>query len=102
MRTCDSCQRNKARHQTEAGELRTLPVPEGRWESVSVDLIGPLPETPRGHTAILVFVDRLSKYVHCVPTTHKLTALCLAHLFVTHIFASHGMPRYVISDRGTQ
>jgi hypothetical protein len=67
-----------------------------------VDLIGPLPETPRGHTAILVFVDRLSKYVHCVPTAHKLIALGFAHLFVTHIFANHSMPRYVISDRGAQ
>jgi hypothetical protein len=49
-------------------------------------------------------VDRLSKnrYVHCVPTTHKLTALGFAHLFVTHIFANHDMPRHVISDRGAQ
>jgi hypothetical protein len=102
VRTCASCHRNKARHQTKAGELRPLPEPEGRWESVSVDLIGPLPETPRGHTAILEFVDRLSKHVHCVPTTHKLTALGFAHPFVTHIFANHGMPRYVSSDRGAQ
>jgi hypothetical protein len=74
----------------------------GRWESGSADVIGPLPETPRGHTAILVFVDRLSKYLHCVPTTQKLTALGFAHLLVTHIFANHGMPRYVISDRDAQ
>jgi hypothetical protein len=46
----------------------------------------------------LVFVDRLSKYVHCVPTAHKLIALGFAHLFVTHIFANHSMPRYVISE----
>jgi hypothetical protein len=34
VRTCASYQRNKVRHQTRAGELKPLPVPEGRWESV--------------------------------------------------------------------
>jgi hypothetical protein len=67
-----------------------------------MDFIGPLQETPRGHDTILVIVDRLSKYVHCVPTHSKVTAIEAARLFMTHVFANHGMPKHVITDRGVQ
>ena len=61
---CDSCQRNKVTSMKPGGLLQPLPVPEFRWERVSVDLITKLPPTERGHTAIVVFVDALSKMVH--------------------------------------
>jgi hypothetical protein len=48
-----------------------------------------------------VFVDRLSKYVHFVPTTESLNAKGFARLFIQHVFANHGMPSTLISDRGS-
>jgi hypothetical protein len=44
----------------------TLPIPEFRWERVSVDLITHLPPIKQGHTIVL-FVDALSKIVHFTP-----------------------------------
>ena len=44
-----------------------LPVPEFRWQWVTVDVIQDLPETKAGHTALAVFVDRLAKMVHFLP-----------------------------------
>jgi transposase InsO family protein len=61
-----------------------------------------LARSARGHDAILVFVDRLTKYVHLVATTARLSAEGFAKLFVRHVFANHGMPSTVVSDRGTQ
>ncbi|CAM6110333.1 unnamed protein product [Calypogeia fissa] len=40
--------------------------------------------------------------IHIRPTTEKVTAPEVAHLFVEVVFAQHGMPTTLISDRGTQ
>ena len=64
-------------------------------------MIGPLPES-QGHNAILVVVDRFTKGSHFIPTTIKITSLGVAKEFRDHVFVHHGLPRKVISDRGTQ
>jgi hypothetical protein len=51
-----------------AGKLQPLSIPGRTWESVSMDLIVELLNTADGHDLVLVFVDRLSKMVHLVPT----------------------------------
>ena len=56
---CDSCQRVKTDHLHPAGLLQPLPLPEGRWQTVSMDFIVELPAC-KGLNAILVFVDVLT------------------------------------------
>jgi hypothetical protein len=51
-----------------------------------MDLITDLPLTKRGHDAIVVFVDRLSKMVHAAPCTKTVTAERLAELFEQDVF----------------
>jgi transposase InsO family protein len=99
VRNCDACQRNKPSNQHPAGLLQPLPIPERRWESISLDFIMSLPRTARGHDAILVIVDRLSKRAHFIPTWTTVTAEETAKLFFDHIFRHHGLPRSIISDR---
>ena len=99
---CDICQRNKSRSGKIPGELNPLPIPDDRWQSVSMDFVVELPCTKRGHDAIWVVVDRFSKMVHIAPTTSKVTAEDTARMFFERVFAAHGLPREVISDRGPQ
>ena len=99
VRTCDACQRNKARNRRPAGLLQPLPLPEKRWEQVTMDLITGLPRTKDGFDAIFVVVDRLSKMLHCIPTRTKVTAPELAKLFFDNIFRHHGLPSVIVSDR---
>jgi RNase H-like domain found in reverse transcriptase/Reverse transcriptase (RNA-dependent DNA polymerase)/Integrase zinc binding domain/Chromo (CHRromatin Organisation MOdifier) domain/Retroviral aspartyl protease len=99
VETCATCQRNKPRNHLPYGELQPLPIPERRWESISMDLITQLPMTTAGHDAIVVFVDRLSKMAHFVPTITKSTAPELAKLFFDSVFRYHGLPMTVVSDR---
>lgn len=74
-------------------------IPHNPWDSVSTDFVtGPF-KTKAGYDAILVFVDRLTKYVHIVPTTAKCTANTWADLLIQHVFCSHGLPLEVISDK---
>jgi hypothetical protein len=67
-----------------------------------MDLIIHLPPTPRGHDAIVVFVDRLSKMVHLVACTTDCTARALANTFVQEVFRLHGVPRSLVSDRDSR
>ncbi len=99
IRTCQLCQRNKSTNRKPAGLLQPLPVPEWNWQSVSMDLITQLPKTTAGHDAIVVFVDRLSKMVHFVPTTTTVGAEKLANIFHDNVIKLHGLPEEIVSDR---
>jgi hypothetical protein len=72
-RTCNTCARNKPSHHSPYGHLHPLPIPEGVWDSVSMDYIVELPKS-EGYDAIYVCVDRLTKMAHFIPTTMKVTA----------------------------
>ncbi|GJP70425.1 hypothetical protein CLOP_g1368, partial [Closterium sp. NIES-67] len=96
---CDACARNKSDTKKPGGLLQPLEIPDEPWESVSLDFITDLPKTRDGHTAILVFVDRLTKMVHFVATTTDVSAEDTAKLFVAHVFRLHGLPRVLVSDR---
>jgi hypothetical protein len=102
VKSCDVCQRVKISQQRPGGLLQPLPVPERRWEDISMDFIMQLPRTPRGYDAILVVVDRLTKRAHFIPTTTAVTAPGVARLFINEIFRLHGLPRSIVCDRDTR
>ena len=102
IQVCAPCQRNKGRNSLPAGLLQPLPVPDQRWTDVSMDFITHLPKTRSGHTSIYVVVDRLSKLAHFIPTVDTASADDVARLFIDNIFALHGMPRRIVSDRDTR
>jgi transposase InsO family protein len=101
--TCASCQRNKHPTKKPAGVLHPLPIPRDKWESVSMDFITQLPPTggPIKYDAIVVFVDRLTKMVRLAPTTSNVTAEGTAQLLHDHVFRHHGVPKTLITDRGS-
>ena len=45
VRGCQSCQRNKIIYQKRATPLYPLDAPEGPWQEIMVDMIGPLPQS---------------------------------------------------------
>jgi hypothetical protein len=75
-----------------AGVLEPLPIPARRWERVSLDLIVELPLTAQGYSAIVVFVDALSKMVHWAPTTTTATAVDIAQLLLERVVCLRGLP----------
>ncbi|KAJ9529315.1 hypothetical protein QJQ45_007999 [Haematococcus lacustris] len=99
VRTCNSCQRSKTNTSKPIGLLQPLPIPQHRWEQVNLDLITQLPVSSAGNDAIVVFVDKLTKMIHAVPTTTSITAPALARLFFDNIFRLHGLPKVIVSDR---
>ena len=58
---CMECQKVKDEHRHAAGLLQPLPIPEWKWDVVTMDFITRLPRTSKQHDSIMVVVDKLTK-----------------------------------------
>ncbi|WVZ80943.1 LOW QUALITY PROTEIN: hypothetical protein U9M48_028376 [Paspalum notatum var. saurae] len=92
---CDTSQRVKAEHQRPTGLLQPLKIPEWKWEEISMDFIMGLPRSQKGYNSIWVVVDRLTKVAHLLP-------IRVQELYISRIVCLHGVPKRIISDRGSQ
>lgn len=63
-----------------------------------MDFITGLPKA-KGYQAIMVVVDRLSKYAYFVPLKNPYSAKTLTDVFVKEIIRLHGIPMSIVSDR---
>ena len=61
VRECTAFQHNKVDHTHTDGLLRPLPIPEQKWESVSMDFITGL-QNIQGKDNTYAVVDRLTKF----------------------------------------
>ena len=98
IKQCKTCQHAKHSHTHPAGLLQPLPIPVGVWKDLSMDFIEGLPKS-KGHSVILVIVDRLTKFAHFLPVRHPYTVSSIAKLFLDNIVKLHGMPQSIILDR---
>uniref|UniRef100_A0A0E0D2Q3 RNA-directed DNA polymerase n=1 Tax=Oryza meridionalis TaxID=40149 RepID=A0A0E0D2Q3_9ORYZ len=99
---CDVCQRVKAEHQWPAGLLQPLKISEWKWDEIGMDFIVGLPKTTAGYDSIWVIVDRLTKTARFIPVKTNYSGAKLAELYMSRIVCLHGVPKRIISDRGTQ
>ena len=99
---CGNSLANKQDNHAPHGELSPLEVPAGRWQSISIDLMVKLPPTQSGSDAVLVIVNRLTKYAIFVPCSETLTSRGLVDLLTAHVVREKGWPRYIVSDRDTR
>lgn len=83
------------------GELHPLPVPEGRWDTISVDFIVELPEA-HSFDAVMVVVDFAGKHAHFILTHTTITAFRTACNFLNNVWKLHSLPLNVLSDQGPQ
>jgi hypothetical protein len=64
-----------------------------------MDLITKLPKTKDGYDAILVVVDRLTKWTHLIPLRGTSSGQEVAKLLFDHVFSQHSLPLEIVSDR---
>nr|AAM01108.1 Putative Sorghum bicolor 22 kDa kafirin cluster [Oryza sativa Japonica Group] len=79
-----------------------LQIPEWKWEEIGMDFITGLPRTSSGHDSIWVVVDRLTKVAHFIPMHTTYSGKKLAELYLARIMCLHGVPKKIVSDRGSQ
>ena len=91
---CLECQLVKAEHQHLAELLQPLPIPEWKWEIISLDFITRLPKNAKENDSIMVVVDNLSKAAHFIPVKSIFKAVNIAEIFMKEIFRIDGIPKW--------
>ena len=89
----------KAEHQHPRGLLQPFPIPERKWETISLDFITGLPHTRKWHDSIMVVVDKLSKTSHFIRMKSTYNTVAIIDIFMKEFFCLHEMPKVVISNR---
>jgi transposase InsO family protein len=67
-----------------------------------MDFIVGLPLTARKKDSIWVIVDRLTKTAHFITVHTTYSVQDYAELYIDQIVRLHGIPKTIVSDRGTQ
>ena len=92
---CHSCQITSTTNAPKQ-PIKATPLPQGPWEQIGIDLSGPY---PTGET-LLVVVDYYSRYPE-VEILRSTTAKVIINR-LNKIFATHGLPKQIVSDNGPQ
>jgi transposase InsO family protein len=101
---CPDCQRNKPARHKPYGGLQPVELAGRPWEVVSWDFIVKLPKskdpiTGQEHDTIFVIVDKFTKWGYFVACTEEISAEDVAQIYMKEVFARHGAPDKIISDR---
>ena len=85
---CDACAANRKPTHTLRAPLGNMKV-GGIFDRLSIDILGPLIETPRGNRYILVATCHFSKWVEIFPLPDQ-TAVTCARVLLNEVFARYG------------
>ena len=99
--TCEPYQRAQISRTKDQAPIRYIEA-QYPWEIVTIDFVSGFAMTKRKHSAICVVCDRFTRMVHMESCMDYATAKDTAKIALRQIFARHGCPRIIISDRGTQ
>ena len=90
------CHKVKVEHQHPTGLLHPIPIPEWKWETISMDFITGLSNNFQHHDSIMVIVDKLSKAAHFIRIKSTYKVVNIAYIFMKEIFKLHGVPKVII------
>ena len=96
---CISCQRFKIDRTELKGIDGEYPIPPFIFHTVHADFTGTI-HGADGQSAIMTFIDALSRYLIAVPTENS-AAETAARLFVTEVICKFDAPLVLITDNGT-
>jgi hypothetical protein len=100
IKGCTTCQTTKIRPPVKV-PLKPNEVPEGIWETITMDFITDLLSL-QGYDSILTVVDCNSKAIILSPCHKNITAEQTSQLLIDNVWKCTGFPLTIISNRGPQ
>jgi hypothetical protein len=81
--------------------VQPLKILEWKWEEIRIDFIVGLSRTQVGYDSIWVIVDPLTKVAHFILVKTTYSSAKLAELYMSRIVCLHGVPKKIVSDKGS-
>lgn len=94
IQNCRNCQQKKLVRAKTRQPMVLTDTPGTAFEKISMDIMGPLPETRTGNSYILTIQDLLTKYSLALPLKQT-TAIDVAAAFVNDFVCVYGAPRAI-------
>jgi hypothetical protein len=99
---CDTCQRYSIPTRPLDSFLHSLPSPEDRLQSISIDFAFlPIDKSNKKDLAMII-IDRLTKLTKIIPCKRTADTKEVARLFIKHWFRYYGLPKDIVSDRDSK
>ncbi|CAF4548885.1 unnamed protein product [Didymodactylos carnosus] len=98
--SCTKCQQFKIARAKPTGKLQPVEPSTDILNLMGLDFIGPVPQSSSGNKYILVCTDYLSRYA-ITEATANCTAETAAKFLVEKVILQYGVPRQLLTDRGT-
>ena len=97
-KTCEACQLH-ANYIHQPPEPLHSTVASWPFDAWGLDVVGPLPNSSRGHLYILAATDYFSKWAEAIPLK-EVKKENVVNFIQTHLIYWYGVPRYIITDNG--
>lgn len=101
INSCDTCLAHKLSTYGTLGKMGRPKEVSRPFQVLSIDLVGPLPNTRKQHKYIFVITCCFSKYCLLFPLRRATADLVSKHL-ENDVFLVHGIPQTVVLDNGCQ
>ncbi|KAJ8362815.1 hypothetical protein SKAU_G00116460 [Synaphobranchus kaupii] len=98
--SCQPCQLNDKTATPHAAPLQPVPLPDGPWRKLGMDILGPFEIAKWDCKYAITLTDYYSKWPEVAFTPSVTTADITA--FLTTVFARHGLPECITTDHGPQ
>ncbi|XP_063590528.1 uncharacterized protein LOC134767457 [Penaeus indicus] len=100
-RSCHACQKTVPKGKIRKAPMVQMPIISKPFSRVAIDIVGPIsPPSSRGHKYMLTLIDMATRFPEAVPL-RNIDSVTVAEALLT-IFARVGIPKEILSDRGTQ
>ncbi|KAJ8364836.1 hypothetical protein SKAU_G00136670 [Synaphobranchus kaupii] len=100
IKACITCQSHDKSAVTHTTPLQPVPFPEGAWEKLAIDIVGPFDKAPIDCRFAITLIDYHSKWpeIAFVPNVTSRTVI----QFLSAVFSREGDPKELVSDNGSQ
>ncbi len=97
---CVTCQMNDKSAKTHAAPLQPIPLPDGPWQKVGIDIVVPNESANWDCRYTVTLIDYYTKWPE-VAFTPSITTTAIP-TFLSTLFSRFGNPTELIRDNGTQ
>lgn len=98
--SCLLCQSNDQTAHTNPAPLQPVPLPDGLWKKLGLDIVGPFDTATPACRYVITLTDYCSKWPELAFSPSATTDDVIQ--FLSSVFSRHGNPENIVTDNGTQ